>query len=453
MGIWKILPRLGEGQQPPNPFSILARGAGVAFLVQVSGVGLQYCIQVFLARWMGTVEYGIYEYVISWTLLLAILAQLGLPSAVLRFISEYRVKEEWGRLQGVIRGSWKIILMAGLLLSGCGTGIILWIDSAFNFPYTTPMLVGIWMVPLLAIAQLQLEMARSLREIALAYAPYQLICPLFVFFGGFILWQTNQTLTSVPMLGISIVILLSVVTVQLGLIWQKFKVKIAQATPIYRPREWLVVAFPLLLSNGFLIVLNQTDVLTIGAWIGPEAVGIYSAATKTALWGSFALQSVNAVIAPAFAALYAQGDRAGLQKLVSAAAHWIFWPSLTITLGLIAFGNPILSVFGPQFIAARWPMIILALGQLVNAGSGSVGYLLVMTGHQNKSTLVFGCSALTNLILNAIAIPIFGSVGAAISTAIAMAMWNIWMLILVVKYLDVHPSIIYSLVRERDVAN
>ena len=72
----------------------------LAFLVQVSGVGLTtYIVQIFLARWLGTAEFGVYEYVISLTLLLGIVGGLGLPTAVLRFIAEYQVTQQWQKLR------------------------------------------------------------------------------------------------------------------------------------------------------------------------------------------------------------------------------------------------------------------------------------------------------------------------------------------------------------------
>lgn len=424
----------------------LARGAGVAFVLQLSSVGLVYIVQIFLARWMGTVEYGTYEYVVSWVLLLAMLAELGLPAAVLRFVPEYKIKEDWGRLRGLLRGSWQIILGVGLLLSLCGTAIVLWLNAHQNWTYSTPMLVGVWMVPLVALAHLQLEMARAIRQITLAYAPFQVIWPLLVILGAFVLFQRNQVLTSVPAIAVSILSLLTVVAIQLWPLRRRLKTEVHRVSPIYTPGEWLWVALPLLLTQGFLIVLRQTDILMIGAGVGPEAVATYSVATKTAVWVSLVLQSVNAVVAPAFAALYTQGDREGLQRLVSTVAHWIFWPSLTIALCLIAFARPVLGVFGPEFVAARWELTILALGQLVNAGAGSVGYLMMMTGHQNQSTYIFGVSAFANVVLNALLIPILGTIGAAIATAITMALWNIWLHVLVVKYLGVYPSIVATLV-------
>ncbi|MGA1265174.1 MAG: flippase, partial [Prochlorothrix sp.] len=62
--------------------STLAKEAGVALIIQILGITLLYVVQVALAQWMGGVEFGIYQYVISWSALLGLPAGLGFPRAV-----------------------------------------------------------------------------------------------------------------------------------------------------------------------------------------------------------------------------------------------------------------------------------------------------------------------------------------------------------------------------------
>ena len=71
--------------------------------------------------------------------------------------------------------------------------------------------------------------------------------------------------------------------------------------------------------------------------------------------------------------------------------------------------------------------------------------LMVMTGHQNKSATVLGYVVVMNVVGNAIAIPLFGVVGAAIATTLTMIIRNIWLSVLVAKNIGVHPSIFYSI--------
>ena len=69
---------LGETENSLK-LNVLAKNAATILLLQAAGMTLTYLAQIFLARWMGKTEYGIYEYVISWSLVLAIPASLGLP--------------------------------------------------------------------------------------------------------------------------------------------------------------------------------------------------------------------------------------------------------------------------------------------------------------------------------------------------------------------------------------
>jgi O-antigen/teichoic acid export membrane protein len=427
-----------------NILTSFVQGAGIVLILQVLGAILSYVGQVLLAQWMGPAEYGIYDYAMAWSSLLAIFAGIGFPTSVLRLIPEYIIRCDWARLRGVIYASWNLTLIVSLILSALSTVLILWLTNK-GLKCSTSLLLGVWMIPLLALVMLQSEMSRAIQQVGLAYAPLQVIWPFLSLGSAFLYIQISQTLKSLPAISAAMLALLAILFIQLRLFWQKLPSEIYRTSSIYEIHEWLRISLPLLLSDGFFIVLNQTDVLIIGVLLDSINVGIYSAATRSANWVSFILLSVNAVAAPIFASLYAQGDQKALQKLVSTLAHCIFWPSLVIAIFLIVFARPILGTFGSEFVGAQWEMTVLTLSQLINAGSGSVGYLMIMTGHQNQTVRVFGWSALINITLNVLCIPLFGIMGAALATAFTMILWNIWLHILVVKKLNVYPSILYAL--------
>ncbi len=428
----------------------LAKDTIVALIIQVTGLVLIYLVQIFLAQWMGKTEYGIYEYVMSWSLLLAIPAELGLPMTVLRLLPEYQLKQDWGKLHGLVRGSWLLALLNSLLLILLATGIILVINHYHSFVYATPLLFGMGLVLLQVLVRFQQETGRAMEDILTAFIPSQIVFPILLLCGGFVLLQINHSLTSLSMIGIATLMFLVVVVSQFGLLWQKLNKEYKPATPVYAYREWLGIAVVLLIQQASFAILSQIDTVMIGSFIGPEAAGIYNAAVKTAAWTSFVLQIVNMVAAPVFTTLYAQGDIQGLQKTVSRVTNWIFFPTLAISLFLMLFSQPILSLFGSDFIEASWSLKILVTGQMINALCGSVAILMIMTGHQKKSLPVVVCSALINVVLNAILIPLFGIAGAAIATSFTMIVWNVWLGILVIKYIGVRPSILYSLFQSKD---
>jgi len=424
---------------------VLAKEAGIALVIQFAGILLTYLVQVFLARWMGRTEFGIYEYVIAWSILLAIPAGLGLPHTVLRFVSEYRVKEEWGLLRGIVRSSWLMTILASLVVSLLAAGVILLLNYYHPFAYATPLLIGIGLIPLQALVNLQLETARAAKDVTLAYAPSKIIWPVLVVCGAFLVLETTHSLTGNLAIAIAQIALLAALLFQLGLLLLKLNQEFPASKSVYAIREWLGVAFILLLQQSFLKIIGKIDTIMVGSILGPEDAGMYSAAVNTAQWVSFVLTIINIVAAPSFAALYAKGNIEGLQKVVSAVALWIFWPSVAISLLLTLFSQPILGIFGSEFIAANWQLKILVFGNFVSALCGSVSYLMVMTGHQKKSLPVFIYATVINIVLNAIAIPLIGAVGAAIATAFAKALWNIWLAFLVIKYVGINPLVFRGL--------
>lgn len=417
----------------------LFRGVAIALSLQLSGIAITYTMQVLLARWMGATQYGVYDYVISIGTFLGFLAALGLPSCLLRFIPEYSVKEDWGKLRGIVWGSWRYVLISSLLFTLIGSGIIISWNRQNSEIALVSFLLGIITIPLWALVRHQREMSRGIKRMTLAYMPSLVMFPLLVIGGAF---YYRDRLSSSGAIAITLISLSLVLFSQLWIFNRQLPKQCSVTQAVYSRREWFAVAIPLLFNDSAFVVLSQTDTIMTGAILGSFHVGLYGAAFKTAAGVSFILAAVNAIAAPMFATLHAQGDYKGLQKLTATVARWMFYPTLIFALILIIFGDRVLGLFGDEFIAARWSMTILILGQLVNVGAGSVGYLMEMTGHHKQCAYVLGCSAVLNLILNGILIPTLGIMGAAIATASTMALWNIWLHQLVVKYLGVQPSII-----------
>ncbi|MEM8675486.1 MAG: polysaccharide biosynthesis C-terminal domain-containing protein [Cyanobacteria bacterium P01_G01_bin.67] len=424
----------------------LFRGAAIALLIQLSGIATLYTMQVCLARWMGANQYGVYEYVISIATFLGFLAALGLPNCLLRFIPKYIVQEDWGKLRGIIWGSWRYVLLSGLFVALIsGVLLVAW-DAYRSDIALASFLVGVGMIPLQALLRHQREMSRGIKRMTLAYLPSTIVFPLLLIAGAF---YYRHNLSSSKAIALTWLCLALILTWQLWLFQRQLPAQCYSTPVVYSRKEWFAVALPLLFKDSAFVVLSQTDILMIGTMLGSFQVGIYGAGFKTAAGVSFILAGVNAIAAPMFATLHAQEDYAGLQKLTSSVARWMFYPTLILAVLLIVSGDRVLGLFGAEFVAARWSMTILILGQLVNVGAGSVGYLMEMTGHHRQSAFVLGCTAVLNLLLNAILIPMFGIMGAAIATATTMALWNIWLHQLVVKHLGIRPSIVSTICSSR----
>lgn len=426
--------------------SAFARGAGLVLVSQVAGTGLSYLTQVLLARWAGTTGYGLYSYALAWAGLLSLVAGLGWPQALVRFIPEYETTGARARLRGLLRRSEQFVLGAGVALAFLGAALVAsWSGALLPTAQARALFLGMGTVPLLALLHLQTAMCRARQQMGVAYAVPRLLRPLLMIGGAYLVVHQTNTLTGPAAVAVAAASVVPLWLVQRLAFRLRLPRAVREAAPAYALRSWLRVALPLLLVAGFADLLRRTDLLMVGFFMTPEDVGFYKVASRTASVVGFVLMAVNAGAAPRFAALHAAGDRAGLQRFVSRLAHWIFWPSLLLFAGLVLAADLVLGLFGPAFSTARTPLIVLAAGQLVNAGTGSVGYLLNMTGHHRLTARVHGVTALMNIALNLAGLYFFGLVGAALATALCTVGWNVWLHRRVTDRLHVAPSILSAL--------
>jgi O-antigen/teichoic acid export membrane protein len=115
--------------------------------------------------------------------------------------------------------------------------------------------------------------------------------------------------------------------------------------------------------------------------------------------------------------------------------------AILITAAFVIFGQSIISAtYGKQYLEAYYPLIVILIGQLVNAYYGSCGNILTMTGNE-KITLFLAISAmLINVSISAILVPSAGIIGAAIATAISMSALHVSASIAVYMKLGIRTS-------------
>jgi O-antigen/teichoic acid export membrane protein len=201
---------------------------------------------------------------------------------------------------------------------------------------------------------------------------------------------------------------------------------------------WLSVSLPILLVESFYLLLSYTDVLVLQQFRPSEEVGIYFAVVKTLALVSFIHYAMSATTAHRFAEYNALGDKQRLSAYVAHAINWTFWPSLAATIALLAFGRPLLWLFGPQFVAGYDIMFVAAIGLLVRAAIGPVERLLNMLGHQHICALAYALAFVMNLTLCVALVPRFGGHGAAAATSLSLTFETALLFWIVRRRLGLH---------------
>jgi O-antigen/teichoic acid export membrane protein len=422
-------------------FAAVLRGAGLALLIRFLASAVGYVTIIVLARWMGSSEYGHYSFAIAWMTLLAYPATLGLSGPVVRFVSQYAAAGDWEHLVGLLK-------MSSWLAFGCSTGVALvgilvvfYFKSYLDPGYFAPMIVALAGIPVVALAVVRSEAVRGLGWLGLAWGPFQLGQPLLLLIATVAMMFIARKLSATMVVGASILAYAAMLIAQWGVFHARLATKIS-AEPKINVRLWLGAALPFVWIYLASTALSQSPVIMIGFLLKPQDVAVYNAAAATSGLVSFLLQATNALSAPKFAALHARERQGELQNLVTDLTRWTFWPSLAVALILVAFGPTILRLFGPGFEQGYTVLVILTLGQLVNAFAGPVAILLNMTGHQNVTARVLGINAILGVALGLALTRIWGIIGTALAFSAAMALWNALLAIMAIRKLDIYTSVL-----------
>lgn len=418
--------------------SLTRRLAGTVFVIRVFSAALAYVSQVLLARWMGSSDYGIYVYVWTWVLLLGSMMDFGMAVAAQKFIPEYRNSGQLPKLRGFLFGSrwltFGVSLATALALAGLVTLLRRHIDERAIVPFY----LGCLTLPAFVVANNQDGIARSYDWMRLA------LMPQFVVRQSLIIGFAAGAFGLAFRLDASVAMAVSLAAVWIAMIGQMLMLNrrlaqtVAPGPRIYDIRSWISTSLPIMIVEGFYLLLAYTDVLMLQQFRSPHEVGIYYAAAKTLALVSFIHYAMSATTAHRFSEYHAAGDRARLSNYLSHAIKWTFWPSLVATVALLAVGKPLLWLFGPEFTSGYDLMFVLAIGLLARAAVGPVERLLNMSGHQSICASVYAAAFAMNFLLCLFLVPRYGGHGAAAATSLSLVCETILLFYVTRRRLGLH---------------
>lgn len=411
-------------------------GSSVAFALRVIGAGFSFAVNIIVARYLGAEGAGVYFLALTVTGIASVVGRIGLDKTLMRYVASFRSGGDW---KGV-----HVIHRKGLLLmAGASTAIALAIyigaEALATFVFQDPALIlplqymacG---VPFINAIVIYTHLLKGLKKI-----PYAMLLQGF----GVPLLSIPLFLAVAGPYGVSGIALAyaaaAFVTAAFGyfLWWRSVPKSNTDKERVVTTRGILKSSMPLLWVASMHLVMKWTDTVMLGIWETSSVVGVYEVAYKTAILTTFVLIAVNSIAAPKFSELYSQGNMQELEKTARGATVLLIVASLPLVIPLIVAPSWILSIFGREFTGGSTFLVILVIGQFVNVATGSVGYLLMMTGRETVMRNVVTVAGIANIVLNLILIPYYGGVGAAIATGSSIVIQNILAALFVYRELSI----------------
>lgn len=400
--------------------SIAQRVAGTAFLIRVANAGVVFLTQILLARWMGRFEFGVYVSVWAWVTALGPLAPLGVAYSAMRFIPEYRARNDDAGLRGFLAGSRWFCFTTGTIAAALVAGVVYLLGDRVPAHQMLPFLIACLALPIFTVSAAQDGIARSFNWIDLALGPNYVIQPLLILAIVATIHLVGGPATAVAMLAAACTAMWTAVLVQTAMLQRRIRGQVTPGPRRYEVGVWLKTALPIFLVDSFFYLLFSVDILILQAFVNPQDIAVYYAATKTLALIHFIYFAVGAASAHRFSEYHVAGDRGKLESFIADTTRWMFWPSVALGLFLVVLGKPILMLFGAGF-ESGYPLIcIIMVGLLARASVGPAERVLNMTGQQSACAFVYATALAVNVALCFLLIPRFGLTGAAAATATAV---------------------------------
>jgi len=417
---------------------LLLRGI-VDFSARIAGVALIFVWTLILVRLLGAEEYGKYVYVLSITFFVSLVGSLGMPTVSSYYVARYRRTARRARL--------RVFLLVATAITAIGPflgALAIWmtINAAggrvfedFGLFPVLAFSVGAALVQLYAYAN------RALEQTTMAAYGEHVLQRVLAFVCIGLLFLAGMTPTPNHALYGNVIGALGAAAIMIAATFRWMGRGHTQQSVTRRSLRmaphWIRRAMTMMVTPVFFMVLSETDILMLGAFATPAAVGIYHVARRVSGFMSFFYQAVVAVGLHRFVGAHMDQDRARLRSIVRTMGLLGLIPAAVLWVTFLIAGPWLLELFGPEMKAGYSVLMIMATSILLEMAMGPATELLMMTRHERLVSRVNLIFAVVNIGLNALLVPPFGMEGAAVATLLAILPWKITLMILAWRKLGV----------------
>ena len=164
-------------------------------------------------------------------------------------------------------------------------------------------------------------------------------------------------------------------------------------------------------------------ILLSSLFLASADLASFGVALKTSLLVGFAVQVAHQVALPDLAEAHERGDMPGIVHSLWQATAFPSFVTGAALLAAAAGGEWFLALFGPEYVAAKWPLFILLSAQFLRAVAGPGQSLLMLKGAQVENAGICIICTVALAVSNAVLVPLWGVYGAAAAVLITVILW------------------------------
>src|SRR3989338_536412 len=378
----------------------------------LSAALVSYIYRIFLARSLTVEEYGLFFSVFSLVALIYSFRDISFYESLTKFIPEFKVNKD----EKSIKESFVYVTIIGFIMSII-IFILFIIFSGFLAKNYIHDVASMPLIILVAISFILYGGELLLKQTFQGYQEMILFSTIGLFKSVFIFALTYVFLKlGLGLIGISYAYILApvlTITIYSFIFFKKvfpnfFLIKINYNKPLLK--RLFRFAIPTFLGVGFGVIITYTDIIMLTLFSGVFYVGLYNIALPTANFLAYITIGFRNVIYPLSSELWSKKHMEHLSQGI------VF---IHILIILIFFSEIIIkTLFGQEYIGANNTLKILSIGIFILSVAQINYAVLAGIGKPELNTKTSFIAALLNIVLNAILIPFFNIIGAALATLI-----------------------------------
>lgn len=387
-------------------------------------LSISFIVSIYLIRYLGPTQYGIFSYSISYILLFSTIANIGLQNIVIREISRGGVKAE------LIIGSAFILMLCGSILAAVFalSGILIAKDPVLvliiiGFGCLTSIVTSFNVINYCLMANLKSR-----------YTSYVVIGQKTVEgCGMLILIHYKCSLIAISAaLFIEAIISYAILYLIYAKIsnFAKWQFKFSVAKFLFKE------SFPLAISGSVMNLYMRLDQVMLKHFCGLSAVGVYNVGIKLSelLYLLPGILSIN--ILPLMVKRYDMSP-AKFNSFMIKLYRLFFYSSLILAIGFFLVAQPLVNLlYGSQY-ALSGSVFKYGVLSIIAAFIGVINHLwLQIKGLQHYLIYTTACGLICCFLLNLILIPLYGVIGA------------VWVMVITQMTASVFAFILFADTRE-----
>jgi O-antigen/teichoic acid export membrane protein len=378
---------------------------------------------VLLARLLSAGQYGLLHLAIYFCSIVVLLSSLGVPRSVAKFITEYDTKDP-GQIPNII-GTGLAINLTTITISV--SAIVIFraeIAQLFGEPgLELLILVGVLYILFESAMEFCRRTLQAFRHVSWSSSLMGIntVCKFGAAIGLVLLGYGVMGAFVGYMVGLAAASIIGAV-----LLYSLLREYAADPIEPGLRRRIFEYSVPLTVTDSGDILMKRVDILLIGFFLNPVAVGYYTVSKQIVSFATDASKALGFSISPHYSEQYAAGNTSRAAQLYEQAIESILIFYIPAMIGLIVVAEPTIQyLFGGEYMNAVPVVQVLAIYMFWSAITNVTGSGLDYLGKAKFRATLKGIMAVANAALGIVLIPHIGVLGAAIPTVVTYGIYAI----------------------------